>query len=251
MSMFSIFNVSGSAISAQSQRLNVVASNLANVDAVAGPDGQAYKARQVLFQSNAVPMDVRTRAAAKLVEFAALPLDTVFFVNSGSEANDSVVRIVWYMNNALGRPKKKKFVSRQKAFHGSTMMSGSLTGLPHLHRDFDLPLYLVVKHPGGDATRLDPVRERRSAPPRGSWPPAGAGHRGLPRAGSSRSGRRWSGNRSPSTPSRPRCGTGCSASRPSPPPVSVTVCGPGCPVIAIRRLGVAPACWFRVARRPA
>ncbi|MDF1485801.1 flagellar basal body rod protein FlgC [Ramlibacter sp. H39-3-26] len=51
MSMFSIFNVSGSAISAQSQRLNIVASNLANVDAVAGPDGQAYKARQVVFQT--------------------------------------------------------------------------------------------------------------------------------------------------------------------------------------------------------
>ncbi|MDT8993040.1 flagellar basal body rod protein FlgC [Curvibacter sp. APW13] len=51
MSMFSIFNVSGSAISSQSQRLNVVASNLANVDAVAGPDGQAYKARQVVFET--------------------------------------------------------------------------------------------------------------------------------------------------------------------------------------------------------
>jgi flagellar basal-body rod protein FlgC len=51
MSMFSIFNVSGSAVSAQAQRLNVVASNLANVDAVAGPDGQAYKARQVVFQT--------------------------------------------------------------------------------------------------------------------------------------------------------------------------------------------------------
>jgi flagellar basal-body rod protein FlgC len=51
MSMFSIFSVSGSAISAQSQRLNVVASNLANVDAVAGPDGNAYKARQVVFQT--------------------------------------------------------------------------------------------------------------------------------------------------------------------------------------------------------
>lgn len=51
MSMFSIFGVSGSAISAQSQRLNVVASNLANVDAVAGPDGNAYKARQVVFQT--------------------------------------------------------------------------------------------------------------------------------------------------------------------------------------------------------
>ena len=51
MSMLDIFNVSGSAVSAQSQRLNVVASNLANADSVAGPDGQAYKARQVTFQT--------------------------------------------------------------------------------------------------------------------------------------------------------------------------------------------------------
>jgi len=51
MSMFRIFEVAGSAVSAQSQRLNVVASNLANVDTVAGPDGQAYKARQVVFQT--------------------------------------------------------------------------------------------------------------------------------------------------------------------------------------------------------
>ncbi len=51
MSMFQIFNVSGSAVSAQSQRLNVVASNLANADTVAGPNGQAYKARQVNFQT--------------------------------------------------------------------------------------------------------------------------------------------------------------------------------------------------------
>ncbi|AKJ30975.1 flagellar basal body rod protein FlgC [Caldimonas brevitalea] len=51
MSMFKIFNISGSAVSSQSQRLNVVASNLANADTVAGPDGQAYKARQVVFQT--------------------------------------------------------------------------------------------------------------------------------------------------------------------------------------------------------
>jgi flagellar basal-body rod protein FlgC len=51
MSMFNIFNISGSAVSSQSQRLNVVASNLANADTVAGPDGQAYKARQVEFQT--------------------------------------------------------------------------------------------------------------------------------------------------------------------------------------------------------
>ncbi|WP_144729924.1 flagellar basal body rod protein FlgC [Extensimonas perlucida] len=57
MSMFSIFNISGSAVSAQAQRLNVVASNLANVDAVAGPDGQPYKARQVVFQTTPMGSD--------------------------------------------------------------------------------------------------------------------------------------------------------------------------------------------------
>ena len=51
MSMFKIFNVSGSAVSAQTQRLNIVASNLANADSVAGPDRQPYKARQVVFST--------------------------------------------------------------------------------------------------------------------------------------------------------------------------------------------------------
>jgi flagellar basal-body rod protein FlgC len=55
MSLFTVFNISGSAVSAQSQRLNVVASNLANAESVAGPDGQAYKARQVVFQTQALP----------------------------------------------------------------------------------------------------------------------------------------------------------------------------------------------------
>jgi flagellar basal-body rod protein FlgC len=64
MSMFSIFGVSGSAISSQAQRLNVVASNLANADAVAGPDGQTYKARQVLFET--VPMGDRASAGVKV-----------------------------------------------------------------------------------------------------------------------------------------------------------------------------------------
>jgi len=66
MSMFSIFNVSSSAISAQSQRLNVVASNLANVDAVAGPDQQAYKARQVVFQTTL--MGAESAAGVKVKE---------------------------------------------------------------------------------------------------------------------------------------------------------------------------------------
>jgi len=57
MSLFGIFDVSGSAISAQSQRLNVVASNLANAESIAGPDGQPYKARQVVFQTQAMGTD--------------------------------------------------------------------------------------------------------------------------------------------------------------------------------------------------
>ena len=64
MSMFSIFSVSGSAVSAQAQRLNVVASNLANADAVAGPDGQAYKSRQVLFET--VPMGSEESSGVKV-----------------------------------------------------------------------------------------------------------------------------------------------------------------------------------------
>ena len=64
MSMFSIFGVSGSAISAQSQRLNVVASNLANADAVAGPDGKSYKGRQVVFET--VSMGSQASAGVKV-----------------------------------------------------------------------------------------------------------------------------------------------------------------------------------------
>lgn len=71
-----------------------------------------------------------------------LPMDAgkVFFGNSGSDANDTQVKLVRYYNNAIGRPKKKKIISRNKAYHGTTLASGSLTGLPPFHADFDLPI---------------------------------------------------------------------------------------------------------------
>ncbi|MGI9364242.1 MAG: aminotransferase [Rhizobiaceae bacterium] len=77
--------------------------------------------------------------AEKLKELAPTPQSKVFYTSSGSEANDTQVKLVWYYNNALGRPKKKKIISRIKAYHGVTMMSASLTGLPYNHMDFDLP----------------------------------------------------------------------------------------------------------------
>jgi 4-aminobutyrate--pyruvate transaminase len=82
--------------------------------------------------------------AEKLKEIAPVPISKVFFCNSGSEANDTQMKLVWYMNNALGRPNKKKIVSRVKAYHGVTIAAASLTGLPNNHIDFDLPIARVL-----------------------------------------------------------------------------------------------------------
>src|SRR6202051_3713652 len=84
--------------------------------------------------------DPAIELAEKLKEIAPVPTSKVFFCNSGSEANDTQVKLVWYLNNALGRPKKKKIISRLKAYHGVTIAAASLTGLPNNHRDFDLPI---------------------------------------------------------------------------------------------------------------
>jgi len=78
--------------------------------------------------------------AEKLLEIAPVDFSKAFFVNSGSEANDTVVKLVWYYNNSLGRRKKKKIISREKAYHGVTVAAASLTGLKPLHTDFDLPI---------------------------------------------------------------------------------------------------------------
>jgi 4-aminobutyrate--pyruvate transaminase len=77
--------------------------------------------------------------AEKLKELAQMPGARVLYTSSGSEANDTQVKLAWYYNNALGRPKKKKIISRVKAYHGVTMMAASLTGLPYTHLEFDLP----------------------------------------------------------------------------------------------------------------
>ena len=78
--------------------------------------------------------------AEMLIARAPVPMSKVFFANSGSEANDTAIKMVWYLNNALGRPKKKKIIGREKGYHGITVASGSLTGLANNHRSFDLPL---------------------------------------------------------------------------------------------------------------
>ena len=78
--------------------------------------------------------------AEMLIARAPLPMSKVFFANSGSEANDSAIKMVWYFNNALGRPAKKKIIGRLKGYHGITLAAASITGLPANHRAFDVPL---------------------------------------------------------------------------------------------------------------
>mgnify|MGYP001187772362 CR=1 FL=1 len=82
--------------------------------------------------------------AEKLKELVPAPTSKVFFTCSGSEANDTQIKLVWYYNNARGLTKKKKIISRMKAYHGVTIAAGSLTGLPVFHADFDLPMQRVL-----------------------------------------------------------------------------------------------------------
>ncbi|EFH59607.1 gamma-aminobutyrate transaminase subunit precursor [Arabidopsis lyrata subsp. lyrata] len=76
--------------------------------------------------------------------FTANKMAKAFFTSGGSDANDTQVKLVWYYNNALGRPEKKKFIARNKSYHGSTLISASLSGLPPLHHNFDLPAPFVL-----------------------------------------------------------------------------------------------------------
>jgi 4-aminobutyrate--pyruvate transaminase len=80
------------------------------------------------------------RLADKLVRMAPFAASRVFFGNSGSDANDTQIKLVWYYNNATGKPKKKKIIARHRGYHGTTLASAALTGLPAFHELFDAPL---------------------------------------------------------------------------------------------------------------
>ncbi|RSZ33846.1 MULTISPECIES: aminotransferase [unclassified Variovorax] len=78
--------------------------------------------------------------AERLLALAPAPMARVFFANSGSEANDSAVKMVWYYHNAIGQPERKKIIARRNAYHGVTVAAASMGGLDGNHRDFDLPI---------------------------------------------------------------------------------------------------------------
>ena len=83
--------------------------------------------------------------AKMVLERAPKNMSKVYFGLGGSDANETNVKLIWYYNNILGRPEKKKIISRWRGYHGSGLMTGSLTGLELFHKKFDLPLE-QVKH---------------------------------------------------------------------------------------------------------
>jgi L-2,4-diaminobutyrate transaminase len=84
------------------------------------------------------------RLAKMIIDRAPAGMSRVFFGLGGSDANETNVKLVWYINNILGRPEKKKIISRWRGYHGSGLMTGSLTGLELFHKAFDLPLAQVL-----------------------------------------------------------------------------------------------------------
>lgn len=79
-----------------------------------------------------------------IIDRAPKNMSKVYFGLSGSDANETNIKLIWYYNNILGRPEKKKIISRWRGYHGSGLMTGSLTGLELFHKKFDLPLAQVI-----------------------------------------------------------------------------------------------------------
>jgi L-2,4-diaminobutyrate transaminase len=87
------------------------------------------------------------RLSSRLVALAPGRMSKVFYGLSGSDANETNAKLVWYYNNLRGLPKKKKIISRERGYHGCSVVSGSMTGLSFYHDHMDLPLP-IVRHAG-------------------------------------------------------------------------------------------------------
>jgi acetylornithine/succinyldiaminopimelate/putrescine aminotransferase len=119
----------------------------------------ANQALAMNFQSNAVPMDVRTRAANRLIAFSKLPVESVFFVNSGAEANENALKMAFTLN-----PGRTEVVALDQSFHGRTAGAGALTwGAAKKWYGFPRTPFDVKFLPRRDASALDQITEKTAA----------------------------------------------------------------------------------------
>ncbi len=105
-------------------------------------DAIAEQARELAYYHAYVGhgTEVSIRLAKMIMDRAPEGMSKIYFGLGGSDANETNIKLVWYMNNILGQPEKKKVISRWRGYHGSGLMTGSLTGLELFHKAFDLPL---------------------------------------------------------------------------------------------------------------
>jgi L-2,4-diaminobutyrate transaminase len=122
-------------------------------------EAMAAQSRRLAFYHTFTSMsnEPQIRLADRLLAIAPGRMSKVFFGTSGSEANDTQVKLVWYYNNLRGRPRKKKIIARRDGFHGTTVAAASLTGIEAFHRAFDLPLPQIL--------HTSPAYHYRHAPP--------------------------------------------------------------------------------------
>ena len=109
-------------------------------------DAIAEQARELAYYHSYVGhgTEASVTLAKMIIDRAPVNMSRVYFGLSGSDANETNIKLVWYYNNILGRPEKKKIISRWRGYHGSGLMTGSLTGLELFHKKFDLPLSTVI-----------------------------------------------------------------------------------------------------------
>ncbi|MFZ5964341.1 aspartate aminotransferase family protein [Thalassococcus sp. BH17M4-6] len=109
-------------------------------------EAMATQARELAYYHSYVGhgTEASITLAKMIMDRAPAHMSKVYFGLSGSDANETNIKLVWYYNNILGRPEKKKIISRWRGYHGSGLMTGSLTGLELFHKKFDLPLSQVI-----------------------------------------------------------------------------------------------------------
>lgn len=110
------------------------------VDAAARQMAELPYNQTFLGRSHGTTIDL----AERLLSLSPVPMSRILFASSGSEANDTAVKLAWYYNNAEGRPERRKIIGRRNGYHGTTVATTSLSGIPDLHRDFNLPIAGVL-----------------------------------------------------------------------------------------------------------
>jgi 4-aminobutyrate---pyruvate transaminase len=118
--------------------------------------------------------------AEKLIQIAPVPMSKVLFQCSGSEANDTAIKLAWYYQAAMGRPEKNKIIGRRNGYHGNTIAAVSVSGKPDMHADFNLPLPMMRhtefphyyrQHQEGESEEASAAPAIGGVPTPSSWRP--------------------------------------------------------------------------------